>query len=121
MATKQKLQPVLWYSLAPPKLSEDVPNIEVGEMLQLSRKRKVRKTKNIELQKNGSWRSYCKTFPKGTMMTYLGEFRVENPHDKEPDLVPYLLVSIWGEEEETTYFFLPDEMSSLRRLKGGLK
>ena len=121
MATKKKLQPVLWYSLAPPKLSEDVPNIKPGDMLQLTRKRSIRKTKDIALQKNGKWRSWNKTFPKGTMMTYLGEFRIENPHCLEPELVPYILVSVWGEEADEKYFFHPCELKSLKKFRKEVK
>tara|TARA_R100000008_G_C3580283_1_gene168039 strand:+ start:1419 stop:1856 length:438 start_codon:yes stop_codon:yes gene_type:complete len=120
MSSKQKLrQPVLWYSMEPPKLSEDVPNIQPGDILQLTRKRRVRKLKGITLQKNGQWRSYADTFPKGTTMTYLGELKIENPHSKKPQLMPYAKVAIWGKEEET-YFFVPSEIKSLKRFRNDL-
>ena len=117
MAKKKQLQPVLWYSLAPPKLSEDVPNIQPGDLLQLSRKKRLRKTKDIVLQKNGRWRSYMTTFPAGTLMTYLGEFFIQTEGGKKypSSLVPKIKLLVWGAEEDGHYFLTGCELNGLKK------
>jgi len=116
MPKKKQLQPVLWYSMEPPKLSEDVPNIQPGDILQLTRKRRIRRVRGTTYMKNGKSRSFTDAFPKGTKMTYLGEFKIEHPHSDEVQIMPYIQVMIWGKEEER-HFFIPDEVKSLKRFR----
>ena len=114
MSKKNKSSAVEWYGLKAPSLTDAIPNIKKGDVLELSRKRRVRKTAGITHQKNGRLRCFVKTLEKGQKMTFLGEYRISNPHSPVNQLIPYVLVSVWGQEDEGFFFFTESEIRSLR-------